>query len=189
MSTLDGQAKEASAAFFSDTFKLIKIECYIIIITRKSNGWNHSKSSKNHFGKWAYLELWPLDTDLCVSADVTEPKNELSLDAVRKDWVEKCMSLSFSFWQFSRTTDHVPNIYRKYPTRLYRLSAEWTKRASKRKSTRLCSFKMRLVMAGRKTERNLSQQVVYTALEKEPTRVSRMYRSTRGLQRENAKRS
>ena len=44
-------------------------------------------------------------------------------------------------------------------------------------------------MAGRKTERNLSQQVSYTALEKETTRVSRKYRSNRGLQRENAKRS
>ena len=44
-------------------------------------------------------------------------------------------------------------------------------------------------MAGRKTERNLSQQVAYTALEKETTRVSREHRLTRGLQRENTKRS
>lgn len=32
-----------------------------------------TKSSKSQFGTWAYLEQ-PLDTDLCVSADVTEPK-------------------------------------------------------------------------------------------------------------------
>jgi len=54
----------------------------------------------------------------------------------------------------------------------YRLSAERTKIASKHNSSRLFIFKMCLVMAGRRMKWNLTQQVVYTALEKEPTRVS-----------------
>lgn len=53
------------------------------------------------------------------------------------------------------------------------LSAGRTKIASKGKSSRLHTLKIRRIMAERWMERNLPRQVMYTALEKGSTRVSK----------------
>jgi len=75
-----------------------------------------------------------------------------------------------TIFSFSRIA---PPVFTDNTRQDYQLSAERTKIArSKHKSSRLFIFKMCLVMAVRRMKWNLTQQVAYTALEKEPTRVS-----------------
>ena len=101
------------------------------------------------------------------------------------------VSFSLSLWQLLKTLkNYVPSIYRKYPKRLYRLSAGWTKLAPRRKSTGLYSFNMRVVMAGRWMDLITAGGVhrfgkrTHTSmkeLERSITRVSRKYHANRGV--------